>query len=409
MRPVRIVQVSVGSVRMPPKEGSAPLQVIFNTSKHLTRMGHQVVILDRKYSKRDPSVEEVEGVEIARLNVIQLPSSRAPGFLRFILAELNATLFALAVSSYLRKNGSKIDVIHLHLTSIGLIVSILNRRLRGKMFYTCHLSQWALAANKLGISERVHLLLDSYLMRRVRRVIALNDTAKESFTHIGKVKADNIVVVPNGVDTDFFNPNIETAEAVKRYGLEGKLTVLFVGRLAKIKGVEHLVKAADAIVNRFGNKHTLFVLVGSHTYAGVDEPVNMEETLTYIRHHQLDKNIILTGPLPLEEVRYLYAAADIFVLPSLAEGDPLVTLEAMASGKPVIGTRVGGIPNQVRDGWNGFLIDPGDEQQLADRIRHLIDNPVERERMGENSRRHAEEEFDWRKVAERLSSLYQSD
>ncbi len=104
MRPVRIVQVSVGSVRMPPKEGSAPLQVIFNTSKQLARIGHQVIILDRKYRKRDPSVEEVEGVEIARLNVIQLPSSRAPGVLRFILAELNATLFALAVSSYLRSS-----------------------------------------------------------------------------------------------------------------------------------------------------------------------------------------------------------------------------------------------------------------------------------------------------------------
>jgi len=405
---MRIVQVSVGSVRMPPKEGSAPLQVIFNTSKHLARMGHQVVILDRKYSKRDQAVEKIEGVEIARVNVIRLPSSKAPGFLRFTLAELNAILFALAVSRYLGKNSSNIDIIHLHLTSIGLIVSILNRRLRGKMFYTCHLSQWALSADKLGISGRVHLLLDSYLMRRVRRVIALNDTARKSFTHIGKVKADNIVVVPNGVDTDFFSPRLDAKETAReRYGLEGRLTVLFVGRLAKIKGVEHLVKAADAIVNRFGHKDTLFVLVGSHTYAGVDEPVNMEEMLTYIKQHQLDKNIILTGPLPLEEVRALYAACDIFVLPSLAEGDPLVTLEAMASGKPVIGTKVGGIPNQIRDGWNGFLVDAGNEQQLADKIAYLIDNPNDRRRMGENSRKYAEDEFDWGMVAEKLSVFYQ--
>ena len=406
---MRIVQVSVGSVKMPPKEGSAPLQVIFNTSKQLARIGHQVIILDRKYRKRDPSVEQVEGVVIARLNVIQLPSSKAPGVLRFMLAELNAILFALAVSRYLRKNSSNIDVIHLHLTSIGLIVSILNRSLRGKMFYTCHLSLWALAANKLRTSKRLHLLLDSYLMRRVRRVIALNDTAKESFISLGKVRVDNIVVVPNGVDTAFFGPDIEAKEtARKRYGLEGNLTVLFVGRLAKIKGVESLVGAAEAIVNRFGYKDTLFVLAGSYTYAGVDEPVNIEEVLTYIRQHQLDKNIILTGPLPLEELRSLYAACDIFVLPSLAEGDPLVTLEAMASGKPVIGTRVGGIPNQIRDGWNGFLIEPGDEQQLAERIVYLLDNPEERERMALNSRRCAEEEFDWKKVAEKVLLVYQS-
>jgi len=409
VRPVRIVQVSVGSVRMPPKEGSAPLQVIFNTSKHLARMGHQVVILDRKYGKDDPPVEKIEGVEIAKLNVTQLPSSRAPGFLRFVLAEFNAILFALAVSRYLRENSSNIDVIHLHLTSIGLIVSILNRRLRSKMFYTCHLSQWAFATNKLGISERAHLLLDSYLMRRVTRVIALNDTARESFTHIGKVKAENIAVVPNGVDTDFFNPYIEMEEiARERYGLEGKLTVLFVGRLVKIKGVDHLLKAADAIVNRFGHKHTLFMLVGSEADTGVDEPVNMGEMLAYIRHHQLEKNIMLTGALPLEEVRALYSACDIFVLPSLGESGPIVTLEAMASGKPVIATKIGDTPHQIRDGWNGFLIDPGNEQQLAEKITYLIDNRDDRGRMGENSRRYAEEEFDWGKVSERLLAVYQS-
>jgi len=78
----------------------------------------------------------------------------------------------------------------------------------------------------------------------------------------------------------------------------------------------------------------------------------------------------------------------------------------MASGKPVIATKVGGIPKKVRDGWNGFLIDPADEQQLAEKIRYLIDNPQERQRMGENSRRYAEEKFDWQKVAEKLLLVY---
>ena len=405
---MRIVQVSVGSVRMPPREGSAPLQVIFNTSKHLARMGHEVVILDRKYSKDDPAVEQVEGVEIARLNVMQIRSGKAPGFIRFILAELSAILFALAVSRYLRKNSSNIDVIHLHLTSIGLIVSILNRRLRGKMLYTCHLGHWELVTESLRIFERIHLLLDPYLMRRVKRVIALNESAKSSFISIAKVKAESIAVVPNGVDTDFFHPNIETAEAVKRYGLEGKSRVLFVGRLAKIKGVEHLLRAAEIVINEFGYRDTSFVLVGPATFVATEEPISMEEVLSFLRQHQLEKHVILTGSLPLEEVRALYAACDIFVLPSLAEGDPLVTLEAMASGKPIIGTKVGGIPNQIRDGWNGFLIEPGEEQQLVERIVYLLDNPEERERMALNSRRYAEEEFDWKRVAEKLSASYQS-
>jgi len=91
----------------------------------------------------------------------------------------------------------------------------------------------------------------------------------------------------------------------------------------------------------------------------------------------------------------------------LAEGDPLVVVEAMASGRPVIGTKVGGIPQKIKDGWNGFLIEPANEQQLAGKIKYLVDNPEERKRMGANSRRYAEEEYDWSKIAERLLQVYQ--
>jgi len=339
---------------------------------------------------------------------MQFPFSKAPGFLRFVLAELNAALFALSVSSYLRQNRSKIDFIHVHLTSIGLIVSILNRRLRGKMVYTCHLGEWELSGRKLSLFERVHLFLDPFLMRRVHKVIALNDSARERFVSKSRISADKIVVVHNGVDTDFFRPYTDTGESTrKKYGLEGKLALLFVGRMARIKGVEHLVKAANMLVNDFGYGNVVFLLVGPFSFDATEKPINKEEMLGYIKRHQLDRNIVLTGSLRLEEVRALYAASDIFVLPSLAEGDPLVTLEAMASGKPVIGTRVGGIPHHIRDGWNGFLIDPANEQQLASRIKYLIDNPEERKSMGENSRKYAEEKFDWEKVAERLLEVYQ--
>ena len=264
---MRIIQVSVGSVRMPPKEGSAPLQVIFNTSKHLARMDHQVVILDRKYSKDDLDVDHVEGVEIARLKVMQVPLIKVTGFIRFILAELNAVLFALAASSYLRKNRANIDIIHLHLTSIGLIVSLFNRSLREKMFYTCHLGQWVQAKERLHIFEKIHLFLDPYVMRRVSKVIALNDSMKVCFVSRGKVRADKIVVIPNGVDVDFFSPNDEARETARyKYGLDGKTTVLFVGRLAKLKGVEYLLKAADIVVNSTGCRNTSFVLVGPPTF-----------------------------------------------------------------------------------------------------------------------------------------------
>jgi glycosyltransferase involved in cell wall biosynthesis len=409
---MRIVQVPIGSARMPPKEGSAPLQVIFHTSKHLAKIGHDVVILDSRYSPEDAAVEYVDELKIVRLSFRKVPvpkSSKMPRYLRFALNELNTVLFALKVSRYLTKNSQNIDVIHLHATSVGLLLSLLNRKLRGKMFYTSHLGQWVLrGTTRLSILERIHVFLDSYLIRQVAKVVALNDLAKESFITIARVNPKKVVVVYNGVDTEFFKPTLGVEETRKKYDLEGKFTVLFVGHLSKIKGVEYLVKAADIIINELGYKDTLFLLVGPLTFGTLEKPIDMEEMHSYIRQHQLESNLILTGALPLEEVKRLYVASDIFVLPSLAEGDPLVVVEAMASGKPIIGTKVGGIPHKVRDGWNGFLIDPADERQLADKIKYLIGHPEEREKMGTNSRQYAEEEFDWRKVAERLSLVYQS-
>jgi glycosyltransferase involved in cell wall biosynthesis len=410
---MRIVQVSVGSARMPPTEGSAPLQVIFNLSKHLASMGHQVTILDSRYSREDPDSEFYDGLEIARLNSCKIPGSMStslPRYIRFALNELNTILFSLKVSRYLARNGKNIDVIHLHLTSVGLTISVLNSRLREKMVYTSHLGQWVLrGTNKLTLLERVHVFLDSYLMRRVARVIALNDAAKDSFKSIGKVSPENIAVVHNGVDTEFFNPSLDAEDTRRKYDLCGKSVVLFVGQLSRIKGTEYFIKAANIIVNQFGYGNEIFLLVGPLTFGTLEKPIDLHETLRYVKEQHLEANVLFMGYLSLNEVRILYVASDIFVLPSLAEGDPLVVVEAMASGKPVIGTKVGGIPHHIRDGWNGFLVDPANEQQLADKIKYLIDNPDERKRMGANSRKYAVEEFDWSKVAERLLAVYQMD
>ena len=118
-------------------------------------------------------------------------------------------------------------------------------------------------------------------------------------------------------------------------------------------------------------------------------------------------NVRFTGFIPYEDLKALYSACDIFVLPSFEEGFGIVLTEALASGKPLIGTKVGGIPMQRRDGWNGFLVEPGNEKQLAEKIKYLMDHPEEREIMGRNSRKLAEEEFDWKKITERYLEVYE--
>ena len=98
--------------------------------------------------------------------------------------------------------------------------------------------------------------------------------------------------------------------------------------------------------------------------------------------------------------------SDVTVVPSLQEAFGLVVSEAMACGKPVIGSNVGGIPDQIVDGYNGFLVEPKDPLKIAERILWSIDNPEAIKSMGINGRRIVEEKYDIEKRADNIISLY---
>jgi glycosyltransferase involved in cell wall biosynthesis len=119
------------------------------------------------------------------------------------------------------------------------------------------------------------------------------------------------------------------------------------------------------------------------------------------------EKIIFTGIIPQNLVPYYYAMSDIVVVPSLQEAFGLVVTEAMACGKPVIGTRVGGIPDQIIDGYNGFLVRPRSPEEIAEKIIYLVDNPDEARHMGMNGRRIVEERFNIEKRVEKIIPIYE--
>jgi glycosyltransferase involved in cell wall biosynthesis len=173
---------------------------------------------------------------------------------------------------------------------------------------------------------------------------------------------------------------------------------MFAGTVTPRKGVLELMKAAELLNCR----DVLFLVVGNldpdREYA--------RKVMEYAESKKI--NAKFTGFVPYEDLKALYSACDVFVLPSFEEGQGVVLLEAMASGKPLIGSNVGGIPMQIKDGWNGFLVEPGNEKQLAEKIGYLIENEEERAMMGKNSRKLAKEEFDWEKIAEKYLRVYES-
>ena len=177
-------------------------------------------------------------------------------------------------------------------------------------------------------------------------------------------------VLPMGVDTSYFLPGENKKPLREKLGIPVEKMVLFVGSLSEKKGIGYLIRAM-AELNGTLQKCGLVVVGGGP----------LEQSLVNdVRAFGVAENILFTGAKNHEQLRDYYAAADIAVIPSIVdstgdtEGVPVVLLESLSSGLPVIATRVGGIPDVIRDGENGFLIDEKSSEQIAQAMHSYFNN-----------------------------------
>jgi glycosyltransferase involved in cell wall biosynthesis len=159
-------------------------------------------------------------------------------------------------------------------------------------------------------------------------------------------------------------------------------TILFMGLIGQRKGIYDLVRALPAVIKEVPEAR--LVAAG---------PGELDAVRSCARERGVDERVLLPGLVSgFDKLRLLEEAA-LYVLPSYTEGVPLSILEAMSVGLPVIATPVGGIPDVLRDGEDGYLVPPGSQRELADRIIELLNNQELRERMGENARHRLHSKF----------------
>ena len=209
---------------------------------------------------------------------------------------------------------------------------------------------------------------------------------------------DKIVVIPNGVKLSDFDITYSKEECRKRLGLPvDKKILLFFGYLAPYKGPEVLVNAMSKIIKHVPDAELVFAGKG----------VMREELEMLSKDLGIEKNVRFVGFVDDDLKALYYKAADIFCLPSMmgTECYPLTILEAMACGVPIVASKIGGIPDAVKDGENGLLVQPRDSELLADAIIYLLENEDVREKMGKNGRKRVED-YSWEKVAEMTEKVY---
>jgi len=197
--------------------------------------------------------------------------------------------------------------------------------------------------------------------------------------------------IPHGVYTERLKPDDEVREKMRdSLGLRG-IVVAFVGRLVPVKGTSYLAAAIKKLDNEGFSAG--FLIVGD----GPERKLLEDLKLSSLRVHLLGYRAN-----PVEFMQ----AADYLVLPSLGEGCPNVVLEAFACGKPVIASKVGGVPDLVQHGKTGWLVNPRDVEGLAEGIRTLADDPKKLRLMGKEARKFAETTLDWRVVTRRILKFY---
>lgn len=184
---------------------------------------------------------------------------------------------------------------------------------------------------------------------------------------------------------------------IKKYGFEGKRVMIFMGRLIARKNPVFLIEILRSLRER-GNDAAL-IIVGEGP-----EKVKIQEK---INEHDLQKFVCFPGFLRAQDKINHYAIADVFVFPSNNEGFVLVVLEALAAGLPLVVPKDKAFPEAVKDGDNGFLAVPNDLSDWVNKLEKLLTNKKLREKFGVNSRKRAEQEFDWRQMSKRNIKIYE--
>jgi len=223
------------------------------------------------------------------------------------------------------------------------------------------------------------------------------------FQFQGLVPEHKFRVVYIGIDTSEFDKDYVSKTT------SDVVNILFVGYLSKAKGATNLVEAIPSVVSKEDNVH--FIMAGSkleveRNITFISNPRNNEEEiLQIIQENDISKYIDFPGVIIGQKKIKTFLEADIFILPSYSEAFPVVVLEAMASGLPVITTPVGALP-EVFTEENILFIQPGDIDGIAERLLQLIKDPLLRDKMGALNKKIVRERFHLDNYAEQLSKVF---
>ncbi|WDF54605.1 glycosyltransferase family 4 protein [Mucilaginibacter sp. KACC 22063] len=276
---------------------------------------------------------------------------------------------------------------------------------------------FAVTFHALGHVRRVHqaeqdkfpierLIIEAEAVKHADHIVAECPQDRDDLINHYHADPKKITIVPCGFSEKEFHP-IDKSEARRMLGLPAnEHIILQLGRMVPRKGIDNVIRALGHLKRASEKPIKLVVVGGNHHDLQKSDCPEYKRLLNIADEHAVTDHVIFAGKKTRDQLKYYYAAADIFITTPWYEPFGITPLEAMACGTPVIGSNVGGIKYSVADGHTGALVTPEQPKELAEKIDSLISDKALLKQMGLNAIKRVNTHFTWKKVAMQMDKLF---
>lgn len=363
---------------------------IREVAQRLKSEGIEVDIFTREHNRQEELEDEFKVLNIIYINAGD-PSIDKTGIFSYL------DKFVEGVLNYSSRQNQPYELIYAHYWLSGVVAIELKNAWNVPIITSFHTMQ--------GIKrETFPFNKDNQEREKQERIISLQSDSiiawslheKKFIEQNFGVKSSKISVIPPGVDLDLFHPiNIQEARR-KIHMQEDVRTILYVGRIERLKGLDMLLKALSQIQH----KDTFLYVIG-----GTNNTEEVNRLKKICIDLNLNEKVHFIGSISRAQLKYYYNSADLYVLPSYYESFGLSVLEAAACGKPTIASKVGGLPSIIRDNETGFLLEQRSLGSLIKKIEILLNDKELSDTMGRAARKQAEK-LNWGIAVNQLKNLF---
>lgn len=371
-------------------------------ARHLAKQGYMIDVFTRRENAMiDEVINWLPGVRVINITAGPAQAIIKEEILQY-MTDFKDNMVKFIINQHLHYS-----LIHANFFMSALVASGIKAELDIPFVVTFH---------ALGHVRRIHqaeqdkfpkqrLSIEEEAVKHADHIIAECPQDMDDLINYYNASPDKISTIPCGFSSSEFYP-IDKEVARRITGLpQGEHILLQLGRMVPRKGIDNVIRALANM--RHTSKSVKLVIVGGESEI-LDETTNREyaRLMDIAREQHVENQIIFAGRKNRGELKYYYAAADLFITTPWYEPFGITPLEAMACGTPVIGSNVGGIKYSVADGETGWLVPPHDPTALAEKLDEVINDCALLNKAGENAIKRVNDYFTWAQVAQQMNGLY---